>query len=114
MNDLRAANDVADRHELYRVVWPQGRRVFAETDTVARVTDLSGKRIAAIWDYLFRGDEIFATVTRKLAERFPGLETVSHEVFGNTHGSRQRELLEQVPAKLRQHGVDAVISLVGA
>jgi hypothetical protein len=101
-------------HETYRVVWPQGRKVYADSDTVERVSDLSGKRIAAIWDYLFRGDEIFATVTGKLADRFPGLETVSYEVFGNTHGSQQRRLLEQVPGKLKQHRVDAVISLVGA
>jgi len=98
----------------FEVVWPQGRKVFADSDTVARVTDFSGKRIAAIWDYLFRGDEIFATVTRKLAAQFPGLETVSYEVFGNTHGSQQRDLLAQVPAKLREHKVDAVISLLGA
>ena len=98
----------------YQVVWPQGQKVFTEADTVERVGDLSGKTIAPIWDYLFRGDEIFAIVTRKLAERFPGLKTVSHEVFGNTHGSKQRELLAQVPDKLRQHEVDAVISLVGA
>jgi hypothetical protein len=101
-------------HETYRVVWPQGAKVFAERDTVERVSDLSGKRIAAIWDYLFRGDEIFASVTKKLAARFPGMETVSYEVFGNTHGSRQRELLELVPGKLKEHRVDAVISLVGA
>ena len=58
--------------------------------------------------------EIFAIVTKKLAERFPGMKTVSYDVFGNNHGSRQRELLVQVPDKLRLHQVDAVISLVGA
>jgi hypothetical protein len=98
----------------YHVVWPQGTRAFAEGDAVPRLGDLSGKTIAAIWDYLFRGDEIFATVTRKLGERFPGLRVVSYDVFGNTHGARQQALLAEVPEKLRRHEVDAVISLVGA
>ena len=102
------------RETQYQVVWPQGQRVFSDGDTVERVGDLSGKTIAAIWDYLFRGDEIFAIVTGKLAECFPGMKIVSHEVFGNTHGSKQRELLAEVPDKLRLHEVDAVISLVGA
>jgi|APGre2960657404_1045060.scaffolds.fasta_scaffold302137_2 hypothetical protein len=96
------------------VVWPLGKKANPETDTVARVEDFSGKTIAAIWDYLFRGDEIFRIVTEKMAERFPGMKVVSYEVFGNNHGSRQHELIKQVPDKLRQHKVDAVISLVGA
>ncbi len=96
------------------VVWPQGKKANPETDTVQRVEDFSGKTIAAIWDYLFRGDEIFRIVTEKLALRFPGLKTVSYEVFGNNHGARQHELIKQIPDKLREHKVDAVISLVGA
>ena len=96
------------------MVWPLGQKVFSDGDTVERVGDLSGKTVAAIWDYLFRGDEILAIVSQKLAERFPRIKFVSHDVFGNTHGSRQRELLGQVPDKLHLHKVDAVISLVGA
>ena len=96
------------------MVWPLGQKVFSDGDTVERVGDLSGKTVAAIWDYLFRGDEILAIVSQKLAERFPRIKFVSHDVFGNTLGSRQRELLGQVPDKLQLHKVDAVISLVGA
>ena len=98
----------------YRVVWPLGRKAFVEGDTVQRVHDLSGKTVAAIWDYLFRGDEIFAIVSKKLAAQYPGMKFVPHQVFGNTHGSQQRQLLTEVPAKLKEHGVDAVISSVGA
>lgn len=98
----------------YQVVWPKGQKVFSDGDTVERVGDLSGKTVATLWDYLFRGDEIMAIVSKKLADRFPAMKFVSHEVFGNNHGSQQRELLVQVPGKLRLHEVDAVISLVGA
>lgn len=98
----------------YSVVWPLGRKAFAESDTVRRVDDFSGKTVAAIWDYLFRGDEIFDIVSKKLAARFPGMRFVPYTVFGNTHGSEQRKLVAEVPAKLAEHRVDAVISLVGA
>ena len=33
--------------------------------------------------------------------------------FGNTHGSDEREVLEALPDKLRELGVDAVISGMG-
>lgn len=98
----------------YEVVWPLGQKAFANAETVQRVGDLSGKTVAAIWDYLFRGDEIFDIVSRKLSETYPGMKFVRHEVFGNTHGSQQKALLAAVPDKLKEHGVDAVIASVGA
>ncbi len=98
----------------YDVVWPLGRKAFGEADTVKRVDDLSGKTVAAIWDYLFRGDEIFEIISGKLGAAFPGMKFVNHSVFGNTHGSRQRELVAAIPALLQEHQVDAVISSVGA
>lgn len=98
----------------YDVVWPLGRKAFAESDTVQRVGDLSGKTVAAIWDYLFRGDEIFEIVSKKLAATYPGMRFVPYQLFGNTHGSQQRELVAQIPGKLAEHKVDAVISSVGA
>jgi hypothetical protein len=98
----------------FDVVWPLGRKAYADSDTVARVADLSGKTVAAVWDYLFRGDEMFDIVSRKLAARYPGIRFVSHETFGNVHGTRQRELVAALPEKLRLHEVDAVITSVGA
>jgi len=98
----------------FDVVWPMGRKAFAEGDTVQRVGDFSGKTVAAIWDYLFRGDEIFEIVSTKLAAQYPGMKFVPYQVFGNTHGSQQRQLVAEIPDKLKQHGVDAVISSVGA
>ena len=98
----------------YEVVWPLGKKAIANTATVQRVADLRGKTVAAIWDYLFRGDEMFDIISRKLAETYPGMKFIRHEVFGNTHGSQQKELLAAVPAKLKEHRVDAVVSSVGA
>ncbi len=40
-----------------------------------------------MWDYLFRGDEIFPVLETELVERFPDVEIVGYDVFGNTHGA---------------------------
>jgi ABC-type amino acid transport substrate-binding protein len=98
----------------FEVVWPLGRKAYADSDTVARVADLSGKTVAAVWDYLFRGDEMFDIVAQKLAARYPGIKFVPYETFGNVHGSRHRELVGALAEKLHLHEVDAVITSVGA
>jgi hypothetical protein len=105
----------SETHESrFEVVWPRGKKAYADSDTVARVGDLSGKTVAAVWDYLFRGDEMFEIVSKQLAARYPGIRFVPHEAFGNVHGSKQRELVATLAEKLRLHEVDAVITSVGA
>jgi hypothetical protein len=113
--DLQGAVMQDEMHESrFEVVWPRGKKAYADSDTVARIADLSGKTVAAVWDYLFRGDEMFEIVSEKLAARYPGIRFVPYEAFGNVHGSRQRELVAALPQKLRLHEVDAVITSVGA
>lgn len=96
------------------VVWPSGRKVFAERLTIERLGDLSGKTIGEIWDNVFRGEQIFPLLRELLSKRFPGIRFVPYDVFGNVHGPNQRELVAQLPAKLAQHGVDGVIAGIGA
>ena len=98
----------------YEVVWPLGRPAYDSRSPSARVTDLNGKVIGELWDYLFRGEEIFPILRERLKARFPGIRFVTYDVFGNVHGPRQRELVKRVPELLRQHEVDAVISAIGA
>jgi hypothetical protein len=98
----------------YEVVWPLGSPAYDTREPSERVPDLNGKVIGELWDYLFRGEEIFPILREKLKARFPGIRFVTHEVFGNVHGTQQRELVARVPDLLRQHGVDAVISGIGA
>jgi hypothetical protein len=45
-----------------------------------------------------------------LARRFPGVRFVDYRVFGSTHGGDEHTTIAELPAKLREHGVDAVIS----
>lgn len=99
---------------VYDVVWPLGRPAYETRSPNARIADLSNKVVGELWDYLFRGEEIFPILRERLKARFPGIRFVTYEVFGNVHGPQQRELVARVPGLLREHQVDAVISAIGA
>ena len=99
---------------VYEVVWPLGKSAYDTRAPNERISDLSGKTVAELWDYLFRGEDIFPIVRAQLAARFPGIKFVKYDVFGNVHGPQQRQLVADVPKLLEQHGCDAVISAIGA
>lgn len=98
----------------YEVVWPLGPPAFPQRAPNPPLPDLRGRTIAELWDYVFHGDKILAILREKLAALYPGIRFVPFETFGNLHGAQQRQLLARVPELLKQHGADAVISLVGA
>jgi hypothetical protein len=97
----------------YAVVWPRAPRTAKLTRLAERYDTLRGKTIAQLWDYIFRGDEIFPLLEVELARRFPDTRFVSYKVFGSTHGAKEREVLAKLPAMLKEHGADAVISGMG-
>ena len=66
-----------------------------------------------MWDYLFRGDDVFDLLEEGLKERYPGVKFVSWREFGSTHGDDEREILDALPERLRELGADAVISGMG-
>lgn len=72
-----------------------------------------GKRVAFLWDYLFRGDELFPVLGDELRRRFSGIQIVGFEEFGNLHGADEKERLSRLPDDLRSRGVDAVVSGMG-
>ena len=93
-----------------RVVWPRGRKTVAPKAVASRLRTLDGMTIGELWDDLFRGDEIFPLLRQALRERYPGVKFVGYDVFGSTHGAREHEVLTRLPERLRENGVDAVIS----
>ncbi len=101
------------RGSTYSVFWPRGERTLKVQDVASRLDSLAGKKIAFVWDYLFRGDEIFPILERELKSRFPGMSFVNYDEFGSTHGGDEREVVAGLPAKLQALGVDAVISGMG-
>jgi hypothetical protein len=104
---------MSDSQGKYRVVWPRGRKIEERATPAKRLEDLNGKTVAELWDFVFRGEEIFPLLESELSARFAGVKFLSPERFGNTHGSEERDVLAELPGKLRELGVDAVISGMG-
>lgn len=99
--------------EQYDCVWPRAPRVAQHRTLAARPDSLAGATVAFVWDDLFRGDEIFPMLERELSARFPAMRFVGYQTFGSTHGDDEHRVLAALPALLREHRVDAVISGMG-
>lgn len=97
----------------YAALWPRSSRQNQAKPLAPRLADLSGKTVAQLWDYIFRGDEIFLLLEEGLKARYPGIRFVSWREFGCTHGNSEHEVLSALPGRLKQFGVDAVISGMG-
>lgn len=95
----------------YDVVWPLGREVLEELELSDRVSDLNGKTVAELQD--LPNGEWFPVLRAELKRRYPGVNIVEYERFGLTHGPEERQVIAELPAKLREYGVDAAISAVG-
>jgi hypothetical protein len=100
--------DSGDGH--YEVVWPRSERVCGLRPLAPRVKTLNGVKVAQLWDYLFRGDEVFEALEEGLRQRFPEIEFVPWREFGNTHGEDELEVLADLPRRFKELGVGAVIS----
>lgn len=99
---------------VYEVAWPLGRSVYETVPLAHRAADLERKTICELWDWLYKGDQMFPIIRECLSKRYPGIKIIDYTVFGNTHGPNEREVIAAVPGLLRKHGCDAVISAVGA
>jgi hypothetical protein len=97
----------------YEVVWPRSPRTIKINPVAKRLDNLQGKTIAQLWDYIFRGDEIFPILEEELGKRFPDTKFINYNVFGSTHGDKEHEIVAGIPAKLKQYRADAVISGMG-
>ncbi len=97
----------------YEVLWPRSPRQQKVRALARRPETLNGKTIAQVWDYLFKGDQIFELLEEGLKKRFPGVKFVSWKQFGSTAGKDEREVVAALPQRFRELGVDAVISGMG-
>ena len=98
----------------FDVIWPLSRKAVKLVSAAPRLPDLNGKIICELWDVLFRGETIYPQVRDYIRARFPGVNFVGHEEFGNFHSPRERQVHGVLPEKLRQHGCDAAIVGIGA
>jgi hypothetical protein len=97
----------------FAVLTPEGILADDFVAPTEPVADLRTVRIAQLWDWRFKGDRMFEIVGAELEARYPGVEFVPFEVFGDTHSS-DPSVSDALIDLLREHGCDAVISAVGA
>lgn len=97
----------------YAVVWPRSPKTAELVTLAERPASLDGKKVAFLWDYIFRGDEIFPVLEKELAERYPDMQFVPYHEFGSTHGADEHDLIEHLGKRLHDLEVDAVISGMG-
>jgi hypothetical protein len=94
----------------FEVFWPRAPRQMRTKRLAARLATLEGRTVAQLWDYLFKGDEVFALLEESLKASFPAIRFVSWREFGSTHGGEERAALAALPQRFKELGVDAVIS----
>ena len=94
----------------YEAHWPRAPRQQLARELAPRLDSLEGKTVAQLWDELFKGDVVFDLLEEGLKQRYPGIRFVSWREFGSTHGGNEREVLAKLPERLRELGVDAVVS----
>jgi hypothetical protein len=99
--------------DIEAVLSPSGPLGVAVSDPAPRPDSLSGKRIAFLWDSMFRGDEMFPVLQEAIGDRFENVSFVEHEAFGSTFGGDEEAVLAALPGRLRELKVDAVVSGVG-
>ena len=97
----------------YAALWPRSPRQAKINKLAARLATLEGKTVAQLWDYMFKGDQVFALLEEGLKAKYPGIKFVSWRNLGNTHGSDERAVLAALPRKFKELGVDAAISGMG-
>ena len=97
----------------YEVVWPKSSLAVRTRPLAERLDTLEGKRVGFLWDFLFRGHELFPVIEKELQKRFAGIEVVGYDAFGNTHGGDEAEVIAALPNRLRDRRIDAIVSGVG-
>lgn len=98
----------------YEALWPRSPRQRRGKTLAHRHSTLDGKVVAFLWDYLFRGDEVFQLLEEGLRGQFAGIKFASWREFGNMHGSDERKVLAALPGRLKDLHVDAVICAMAA
>lgn len=93
----------------YDVVWPRSLRPGGSRPVSPRLGSLDGARIAFLWDFMFRGEELFPVLERELRARHRSVSFVGYDVFGNIHGPDEAAVVAGLAAELRRHRVDAVV-----
>ncbi len=94
----------------YEALWPRAPKQMQQRKLAPRLSSLEGKTIAFLWDYLFRGDQIFEVIEEGLRKKYPEIRFISWKEFGSTHGGEEKAALAELPKRFKALNVDAVVS----
>lgn len=97
----------------YAVLSPTGRLGVPVVPAAPRPDSLNGKTVAFVWDYVFRGDEIFPVIEAELRAMFQDMRFIGPDAFGSIFGGGEAAVLKSLPQRLNELGVDGVVCGVG-
>lgn len=105
----------------FQVVWPLGKRrataeraAAVQTECDARpVLDLHHVKIAFVWTYNRKGDEMFEIIKAMLRSEYPDISFIEYDTFGNIHGANESKVVAALPHLLRQHKADVAVIGIG-
>ena len=97
----------------YETVSPSGPPAVPTFEPASRIATLDGRTVGFVWDYIFRGDEIFPILQEALSKAYPAMKFVNYDSFGAVFGGDEHQSVRMLPARLAEHGVDLVICGVG-
>ena len=104
--------------EKIEVLSPVGLAAVSMAGAAPRLDDLNGKKVAELWNGVFKGDVAFPVIRRLLEQRYPAVEIIPYSEFPHAPGSdkpgQQRERARETAALARQRGAHAVIAGIGA
>jgi hypothetical protein len=99
--------------EQYEVLSPVPARHVDGAEVAVRRPSSQSAIVGFVWHYGYRGDEMFTAIQDRFGADHPDAAFVDYEVFGNIHGAAENVLVQNIPARLREHGVTAVVAGVG-
>ena len=99
---------------MYEVIWPRGKRTASAGRFAKRLDTLEGETVCFLWDWVFRGDEVFPIVEKELEKRYSGIKFVAYDVFGSIHGQEEIKVLAALPDKFMENRCNAVVSGIGS
>lgn len=97
----------------YAVLWPLGRSTRGGQRTRAGLDGLDGKRIALLWDHLFKGDQILDAFAGWHSGTGAGPEFIGHSRFAGDFGDVYTGL-DALAGQLADARADAAVVAVGA
>lgn len=97
------------RYAVVRPIPPRGAQRHRAAARLDGPAGLATARIGFVWDYMFRGEEIFPVIADELRRRYPTVDIIGYDTFGNVHGPDEASVVEALPGLLDEHGIDAVV-----